>query len=410
MAKRKGTPVLTITVVLFLVFLYSTHKARETWRGLPAHIGPGAQSPGSDLLLTDDQPVKDVDFANWNPKPNFVPGSPMSPGHNYSTTLVVAKVKNEDTTWMEELSKDIQLSIWVADNTTAPLHPPKNKGHEVMIYLSWIIDNYDHLPDVAIFLHAHQHTWHNDDILGSNAVEMIKRLNRARIWREGYINMRCSWYPGCPEWMHPHETEFNGQKIEEQYLAKSWSELFPFDPVPSVLAQPCSAQFALSRERILAKPHAQYIWYREWLFSTKIPDMLSGRIWEYVWQFVFTGQNVFCPKEHVCFCDQYGSCFGGEKAYEEYAQAKLQLHDREADLRRWEDLWKNILKAQAEGRFQEAEQMEKPEWGKDEEFKREIAMLRPIVDRLQDEAVERGNDPRNRAMELGREWKEGDGF
>ena len=366
--------------------------------------------PPTNTIATSGQ-INDPDFANWNPKPNFTPGSPVPPGHNYSTTLVIAKVKNEETQWMEErLPKDIKLDIWVADDPAAPHHAPKNKGHEVMIYLSWIIDNYDNLPDVSIFLHAHQHTWHNDDLLGHDASQMIQRLNRARVWREGYVNMRCSWFPGCPEWMHPHETEFDGNKQEQTYLAKSWSELFPFDPVPEVLAQPCSAQFALSRERILAKPHAQYIWYREWLFTTKFPDDLSGRIWEYVWQFVFTGHNVYCPEEQVCFCDQYGSCFGGEREYSEFKAMKTRLHDREDELREWEIKAEAIRFAQGEGRFNDAQLLEKPEWGKDEYYKREIARLRTIVDRLREEAVERGKDPRNRAMELGREWKEGDGF
>lgn len=426
MAKSKLTPLLAIAIAVSLLFLYSTHSARQTWRQLPFHVGLGEHFGQIEVDATRNgsgsgrssgngrgsgTTPQDPNFANWNPKPNFTKGSPKTGGYNYSTTLVVATVKDEDTKWIEEnIPADIATSIWVADDPSAPLHPPKNKGHEVMIYLSWIIDNYDSLPDIALFLHAHQHTWHNDDILGHNAVEMINRLNRARVWREGYVNMRCTWFPGCPEWMHPGETEFNGNKMEEGFLAKSWSELFPLDPIPAVLAQPCSAQFALSRERILAKPHAQYIWYREWLFNTKISDSVSGRIWEYMWQFVFTGRNVFCPTEQVCYCDQYGSCFGGEKEYEAFAKVKQELYDRENDLRRWEDLGKKLQEAMEKGDMEEAGKLERPEWGKDAEYRIEIDRLRPIVDKLRDEAVERGKSPQNRARELGREWKEGDGF
>lgn len=417
MSRRKLIPFLALTVVLFFFFLYSSQNARDTWRGLPQHLGlgehlgdgDGTDSSGSDLLTGGGQ-QKDPDFANWNPKPNFKPGSPMPSGHNYTSVLVIAKTKEEDTSWMDRELPDQEKAIYVADDPTAPLHPPKNKGHEVMVYLSWIIDNYDNLPDVAIFMHAHQFAWHNDDVLGHNAQELVKRLSRQRVWREGFINMRCTWYPGCPDWMHPGETEENVYKQEEVLLAKSWSELFPLDEVPTVLAQPCCAQFALSRERIQAKPHAQYIWYREWLFSTKLPDHLSGRIWEYVWQFVFTGNNEYCPKENVCFCDQFGSCFGGEKEYDDFVRVKNELGDRERDLREWEDKGKAIQEAKDEGRFEEAEQMDKPEPGKDAEFRKEIDRLRPIVDGLKNEAVERGKDPKNRAKEAGREWHEGDDF
>jgi hypothetical protein len=413
MVKRNFAAFLALAfVVLFFILLYASRNARDTWQGLPQHIGLGTSllynSALSHLdvdLSNADQQQQDPDFAIWNPKPKFKPGSPLPPGHNYTSTLVVAKVKDEDTEWMDRELPDQPKAIYVADDPTAPLHPPKNKGHEVMIYLSWIIDNYDDLPDVAIFMHAHQRTWHNDDILGYDAANLVKRLSRQRVWREGFVNMRCSWNPGCPDWMHPGETEQNVYKQEEALLAKSWSELFPLDEVPQTLAQPCCAQFALSRERIQAKPHAQYLWYREWLFSTKIPDALSGRIWEYVWQFVFTG-----PKEHICFCDQYGSCFGGEQEFESFIQVKNQLGDRTHELREWQEKRDKIKEALEGGRYEEVGTIELPEQGRDEELRAEIAKLSPIVDRLSVEAVMRGADPRARAREAGRAWWDGDGF
>ena len=415
MTKKKLIPTVGLSVLLFLFFYYYSTSFNSRLKGLPQHVGLGDHFEDDQVVDNGDGGTgkgssKDPDYVNWNPKPDFKPGSVMPGSHNYTSVLVIAKTKDEDISWMDREIPDQEKAIYVADDPTAPLHPPKNKGHEVMVYLSWIIDNYDNLPDVAIFMHAHQFTWHNDDILGNNAAQLVKRLSRPRVWREGFVNMRCSWYPGCPDWMHPGETEENVYKQEEVLLAKSWSELFPLDEVPSVLAQPCCAQFALSRERIQAKPHAQYVWYRNWLFNTKLPDFLSGRIWEYVWQFVFTGNNIYCPKENICFCDQFGSCFGGEVEYEEFVKVKRELGDREGDLREWENKKKAIEEAKAEGRLEEANQLDKPEEGKDAEYKMEIERLRPIVDRLKQEAEERGNDPRNRAFEAGREWHEGDGY
>jgi hypothetical protein len=412
MLKKHRVPLLAVSIALVLVFLYYSSSVRTTWRELPQRVGLGEHldiipGGGDESLGHSDV---DPDYANWNPKPDFKGGSPMPAGHNYTSVLVIAKTKEEDISWMDEKIPDQEKAIYVADDPTAPLHPPKNKGHEVMVYLSYIIDNYDSLPDVSIFMHAHQITWHNDDILGHDASELVTRLSRPRVWREGFVNMRCSWYPGCPDWMKPGETKENVYKQEEVILAKSWSELFPLDKVPAVLAQPCCAQFALSRERIQALPHAQYVWYRNWVFNTKLPDHLSGRVWEYIWQFVFTGNNIYCPKEHVCFCDQFGSCFGGEKKYDEFMAIKRELGDREGDLREWEDKKKAIEEAQKEGRFEEADQLEAPEPGKDEDFKREINRLRPIVERYKEEARKRGEDPKNRAEEAGRPWKEGDGF
>jgi hypothetical protein len=417
MIRRNATPLVAAILVLsILSFLYSSNTARETWEGLPQRVGLGEHVGGSHSPSSlsseghSSHTAQDPYYEEWNPRLNFKPGSPMPPGHNYTSVLVIAKTKDENIDWMDEKLPNQEKAVYVADDPKAPLHPPKNKGHEVMIYLTWIIDNYDNLPDVAMFMHSHQLTWHNDDLLGNDAALLVERLSRQRVWREGFVNMRCSWYPGCPDWMHPGETEENEFKKEEVLLAKSWSELFPLDEVPTVLAQPCCAQFALSRERIQAKPYAQYVWYRDWLFNTRLADSLSGRIWEYVWQFVFTGQNIYCPKEHICFCDQYGTCFGGEDAYSDFIVLKNELGDRERDLREWEEKGKAREEAEENGEHAKLETLEIPEPGKDEEFQREIDRLRPIVDGLKSDAEERGKDPRNRALEAGREWQEGDDF
>lgn len=402
----------TVVVVIF----YSNIHTSRAWRGLPQRVGLGehvgslAKPSSTGSADSTKDASKDADYANWNPKPVFTKGSPMPPDHNYTSTLVIAKTKDENVDWILEKMPQQQTAVYIADDPTAPLHPPKNKGHEVMIYLSWIIENYDNLPDVSIFMHAHQLTWHNDELLEYNAHLVVSRLSRQRVWREGYVNMRCDWYPGCPDWMRPGETEANQFKPEEVLLAKSWSELFPLDQVPTVLAQPCCAQFALSRERIQAKPHAQYVWYRDWLFNTRLPDSLSGRIWEYMWQFVFTGENVFCPKEHVCLCDQYGTCFGGEEAYDSFVNLKNMLSDRQGDLLDWEAKRKAVEEAEKQGDTEKLRKLERPMEGKDAEYRRDIDRLRPMVDGLKHDAEIRGRDPKNRALEAGRAWKEGDGF
>jgi hypothetical protein len=410
MIKKRIIPTLALaaTMLLFL-FFYSSRVERKIWEGLPQHIGLGEQggdSPSSDDLgsggiSTDEQ--LDPGYASWKPRHSFKPGSPMPAGHNYTSVLVVAKTKDEDSSWMDREIPDQERAVYIADDPTAPLHPPTNKGHEVMVYLSWIIDNYANLPDVTIFMHAHQYTWHNDNMLDSDAANLVKRLSRPHVWREGFVNMRCSWYPGCPDWMHPGVTEENVSKQEEVHLAKSWSELFPLDKLPPVLAQPCCGQFALSRERIQAQPHVQYVSYREWLFSTELPDFLSGRIWEYVWQFVFTGENIYCPQEHRCFCEQFGICFGSEENYNDFVALRNELSAREADLREWNDKKKAIEEAKEDGRLDEVKQLKKPESGQDREFLKEIERLRPVVDRLKQEATERGKHSRKRTSEAGRE-------
>ncbi|KAH9868477.1 hypothetical protein J1614_007549 [Plenodomus biglobosus] len=420
MPRRKYIPTLAAAIATITVlFLFSNAQSRGSWQRLPQQVGLG-EHVGEDAKTTrsgdaSTNTAADPDYANWNPRPVFKQGTPMPPGHNYTSMLVIAKTRDEYIDWVSYMH-DQPVAAYVADDPNAPLHAPKNKGHEVMVYLSWIIDNYDNLPDVTIFMHAHQMAWHNDALLDGNAYLLITRLSRQRVWREGFVNMRCTWHPGCPDWIHPGKTEKDPSKEEEHLIAKSWSELFPLDPVPTVLATPCCAQFAISRDRIQARPYAQYLWYRDWLFNSRLPDHLSGRMWEYVWQFVFTGLNVYCPKEHICFCDQYGTCFGGEEAYADFIALKTELSDCEGESRKWREQQLKYreyqgLTEEEKGRLNPDDPVpEQPDPDKFADLQKVIERLTPLVARLRADAEERGKDPKNRALEAGREWHEGDGF
>lgn len=194
-------------------------------------------------------------------------------------------------------------------------------------------------------------------------------------------------------------------------LAKSWSELFPFDPIPYTLAQPCCAQFAISRDRIRSLPLARYVYYRDWLLRTSLSDYISGRVWEYVWQFVFTGQNIVCPAEHVCLCDGFGVCFGGEEEFDNYRQKNTMRVDLEEELKKWnedKETWDKIIEDKTPE--EDRELKEPPEIGKDLELKGRIDALTAWCSAQKQKAKEHGDVAMNRAKEAGRPWKDGDGF
>ena len=210
--------------------------------------------------------------------------------------------------------------------------------------------------------------------------------------------------------MHPGATEVDINKQEEVLLAKSWSELFPMDEIPNVLAQPCCAQFAISADRIRQMPLSRYVFFRDWLLRTPLSDALSGRVWEYVWHYLFTGQNVVCPKEHICYCDGFGVCFGGQKEYDNYWSAVNDLSHKRSSLDEWERQNHKIKDMERKGEVEEGVQIDIPEYGMDEKLKKEIAHLEEWTARTKKEAFERGNLAEARAKECGRDWKPGDGF
>lgn len=411
--QRRVTTLLALaTLVIILVFLSS--NSRDAWKGIPQKIGLGEQfGDSNDEDISPDLPsgseayqkTGTFDASDW-----FVEGQTKPINWNYTKTLVMARMKEEDISWVHEEFPDLEVAAYVADDDSAPLHPPKNKGHEVMIYFSYIIDHYDNLPDVMLFMHSHQYSWHNNELSNNDAADMIRRISPGRITREGYMNMRCHWGPGCPDWMHPGNVIEDGNKQEEIVLAKVWSELFPHDPIPQTLAQPCCAQFALSIDRVRAIPLSRYVFYRDWLLRTELNDYLSGRVWEYLWQVLFTGQSSVCPKQHICYCDGYGICFGGEEEFEAWFETRYIKQGREGHLAAWNEKAEKIKEAQEDGRLDEAAELEVPEVGRDEQLRAEIDELQADLDRRLREAIERGMQPWNRAAEAGREYKEGDGY
>lgn len=101
--------------------------------------------------------------------------------------LVVAAVKADNTSWIQDHFPAHPTHIYIADDPTAPLTVKKNIGHESNIYLTYsthficvlhtygpiiliivsryIIDNYHNLPDIVIFIHGRRYQWHNEDPL-----------------------------------------------------------------------------------------------------------------------------------------------------------------------------------------------------------------------------------------------------
>lgn len=341
------------------------------------------------------------------PKSPYAIGETKPPGSNYRRCLVVPKIQGEDVSWIEEELGDmvedglLTTAIYGMDGSYAPLHPVKNKGNEVMAYLSYIIDSYGSLPDVAIFMHSHRFAEHNNMILDKDASLMLRHLSPERVTREGYMNLRCHWEPGCPDWMHPGVIDKTEDRPEQHLLAESWAELFPNDQIPTVLAQPCCGQFAVSRARIEAIPKDTFIRLRDWVLRTELSDFISGRIFEYLWQYIFSGSPVHCPSMSACYCDGYGLCFGDAEAFDYYFELSWHRRSYENELRLWEE--KNVS-------FALDQSADAPEAGRDEWLEKEIAQITQDMAQRRDEAFRLGNDPEQRAKEAGRIWRDGDGF
>lgn len=204
-----------------------------------------------------------------------------------SINTVVAARTNDETEWLSNLMPDWNHSIYL---TSQPLNFSSTfaeKGHEALVYLNHVIEHYDSLSDIVIFLHANRYQWHNDDPLYDNA-NALSRLQLNHVRRQGYVNLRCAWRPGCPSEIMPIKDAYGplsnelGMRTAPLY-AHAFKQLFPELEVPANVGVPCCAQFAVTRARIRNRSKDNYRTLRQWLLDTDYEDKISGRLFEYMW-------------------------------------------------------------------------------------------------------------------------------
>lgn len=265
------------------------------------------------------------------------------------------------------------------------------------VYLTYMIDHYDDLPDTVVFIHAHRHAWHNNDIMMQDGLAMLRRLNHDRVARLGYMNVRCHHEPGCPDWIHMDRPggDFDFvRKPEEIYWRRSiWEDIHPGAAIPTSLSGVCCAQFALSRDRIREVPIERLLHYRKWLLNTGLSDAYSGRIFEYIWHYIFTGHEVYCPAQNTCYCDGYGICFGGRGKYDEYDAKQRQRNTLYSE---FEPLAKKQSEAKKDGKEADLTEEEK---SRIESLTKTIPEIDTWLETKRKEAFERGNDEEKRKEE-----------
>lgn len=278
--------------------------------------------------------------------------------------LVVARVTADgDTKWVDSLSDIYHTCVYTADapldKHSIYLQVPSNRGHEAMAYLTFIIDNYEHIPAAgAVFVHGTRWSWHNDDPNYDN-VALLSTLNIASaVAPLGYHNLRCDWSVStCPASDPPQgsfETSFQAvlvpwddRAVSDAALPGAFETLFGdvegarirLGRSDAVRSQ-CCAQFVVSRESILQHSRKEYVALRQWLLdgssnsgdhsrnrnAAPRDDKVAGRILSYLWHILFIRQSQSsfpgaddgvdlellnkqaCPRADECYCRLYGRC------------------------------------------------------------------------------------------------------
>ena len=186
---------------------------------------------------------------------------------------VVIAHYNEDLTW----TKALKYNYTVISKQGYPSETPPNKGNEASSYLQYIIENYDNLSEYTVFVHGHRNDWHHK----MNIDEKINHL----VPKHGYYNIndkhlftKLSSSPRSIEGIRDcarNIEEILGKKITLENIENR-----------------ASAQFYVSRDVLRAIDKPTYELLYSWLMSTKVPSFWSGRVFEFLWHFIFTGEHI----------------------------------------------------------------------------------------------------------------------
>ncbi|KAI2620310.1 hypothetical protein GGS26DRAFT_570997 [Hypomontagnella submonticulosa] len=256
------------------------------------------------VSIPESHETLDAHKTHTDPAPNH--------GHsNITVNLVMATLLKDDISWAENIGiPNLNIIRYVSDDMEAEYRPPiPHKGREALIYLTYMHDFYDNLPDITIFSHADQSPWHLEHILNSSMIFALSHLDLDQVMRRQYFNLRVSWKNACPDWINTTEVEGDTVKEEQPYMYQAFSENFATNDVPEILAGPCCSQFAVTRDAIRRHPRSQYQLSMDWLIRTELEDYISGRIWEHLWPWLFRGEGVDCPVEWKSYCTMYHICF-----------------------------------------------------------------------------------------------------
>ncbi|THY40922.1 hypothetical protein D6C99_08016 [Aureobasidium pullulans] len=302
--------------------------------------------------------------------------------------LIVSHVAADgETAWLKRLSSKYHLCIYEVDAPIDPtvkyLRVPANRGHESITYLTFLIDNYDSIPQAgAVFVHGNRFQWHNDDPLYDNAASLAALNVPSALSATGYHNLRCDWSAGtCPKDSGPaqgsFETTFNSilqpwsaRSASDAAMPKAFAVLFGGDEYSKngkskglklgrgdpVRAQ-CCAQFVVSKQAVHRHTREEYVALRQWLLdgygmsrnSNAAPrdDRIAGRVLSYLWHILFIPQHhgrvdldqlneQACPSASDCYCRLYGKCklsCNNRACYGQYRlPPNMRLPDNWADL------------------------------------------------------------------------------
>jgi hypothetical protein len=213
-----------------------------------------------------------------------------------SVHFVLATVTWNDLEWIEHLRvPNLEIIPYVANDPKAKCHPPANRGIKAMLHLTYLYEFYDTFPDITIFKHGSDWSWHIGGTIQYCTAYAIEHLDLDEVRRRKCLNMH--EYAG----KLAERVSKLDQHLSHDKIWRLWSEavarraIYEHCVWEEFLRWSCSSNSCVAMLLLICSHERShsikfenlYKMQLDWLQSTQLGNEVSGRIWEHMWQYFF---------------------------------------------------------------------------------------------------------------------------
>lgn len=190
-----------------------------------------------------------------------------------SCHIVISRY-DKSTEWSSKFHDVIdgaKVIVYDKEHPENPYNVPVNKGNEASVYLKYIMDFYDDLPDYVFFIHDEEYSWHHT---GS----IIDRFKEAYLLERPFVNVNHFIMGSLYTNIYHFELLLWYNEYIETYI--------PYDLLPNpdwTNGHRGAAQFLVKREAILKRPKKFYEDLYNWMITTQESNFITGRFMEWSW-------------------------------------------------------------------------------------------------------------------------------
>lgn len=186
--------------------------------------------------------------------------------------------------WVDRLN-GVRTFIYTANEAFRQYRVVRNRGNDASMYLSFIIDHYDALPDQTVFCHHHENDWTQEHSLP----DIINNLNWV-VAPYFSLGARCNYWTAIP---------YDSKPYHIAAMKRNWHILDPL-PYPDELTYIAGTQFCVSADLIRKWPVTFYERCLEWVYTVQEAEWFIGRFFEYTWHYIFTGNPIEIKHQYLC--------------------------------------------------------------------------------------------------------------